>query len=225
MNKIEKYLTIAFAIVGGVAGPWGAYTAHDASKFKQPFDEHDEIAKSYTAQIFSAERRADTKEVTRIRLLYEVYEERWRAVRQIAQIVAPIENLDPVQLSAQQSEGLKILLARVSADPSHPTLPAKTLGAAYLAIKDFDNAAAQFNVATSKTNDSKILALKAAAFSGLAFRTTNPSMKLMYETTAVESYVAAQKVTPKSLGLTAFAVANPNLKAVLDNKGIEIMDR
>ena len=66
MNKLEKTITMTLAIVGGIAGPWGAYTAYDSSKFKQPFDEHSEIAKSFAAQIDSAEKRNDLEEVSQL---------------------------------------------------------------------------------------------------------------------------------------------------------------
>jgi hypothetical protein len=68
-------------IIGAVAGIWGAYTAYDASKFKQPFDIHDKTVNSFHSQIASAEARKDTAEIVRIRLSYEKFEEDWRSAR------------------------------------------------------------------------------------------------------------------------------------------------
>lgn len=225
MTRIEKNITMALAIIGGVAGPWGAYTAYDASKFKQPFDEHDQVAKSYLAQITSAENRKDATEVTRVRLLYEGFEEKWRAGRQIAQLVAPIESLAVTQLTLAQSQNLKGLVKKASEGSSQPSLPPKTLGAAYFAIKDFEGAVAQFNAAGSKNDDPKILALKAAAYSELAATVSDNAAKTNYETAAVESYSRALKETRGTSELSGFAVANPNLKAVLDSRGIELTNR
>ena len=90
LKVVSKVVIVAFPLLGGLAGLWGAYTGYDASKFKQPFDEHDQLAKSYVAEITSAEKRNDINEVTRVRLLYEAFEEKSRAAKQIVQIVAPI---------------------------------------------------------------------------------------------------------------------------------------
>ncbi len=222
MKKTEKYLTMALALIGAIAGLGGAYTAYDASKFKQPFDEHDQISKSYMAQISSAERRNDRKEVIRVRLLYEMYEEKWRAATRIAQIVSPLESLASVQLSTDQRLNLKELLRKVSEGPNQPTVSSKTLGAAYLAIHDFDSAATQLTLATSRRVDSNTLALKAAAFSGLAVGTSNPDAKSAYERTAAESYVAALKAAPRSGDVSGFAAGNPDLKRLLYDKGIAL---
>ena len=210
------------AVIGCVGGLLGAYTAYDASKFKQPFDEHDQLAKSYVAQIISAEKRNDINEVTRVRLLYEAFEEKWRAARQIVRIVAPIESLAAVQLSAKQSTTLRELMVKAAEGPNPAALSSKTLGAAYLALNDFEAAATQLTVTTSKKNDPDAFALKAAAYSGLASHTTDPNMKQKYEAAAAVSFSAALKASPKSTELTGFAEANPSLKAILEEKGIEL---
>lgn len=223
MNKIEKIVTIIIAIVGCVAGLWGAYTAHDASKFKQPFDEHDEISKSFTSQISSAEKRNDKTEVIRVRLSYEKFEESWRTARQIAKITAPFENLATYQLSPDQSNNLTKLLATTSTEPNALPLSTKTLGAAYLALGNYQKAAEQLSVVSSETEDSNTLALKAAAFSGLASSTIDPTTKSRYEVTAAESFRAAFKESSgRTNELYAFAEANPNLKTILNEKGIKL---
>jgi uncharacterized protein HemY len=225
MNKAEKVVTMLAAFIGCVAGLWGAYTAYDASKFKQPFDEHDQLSKSYVAQITSAEKRNDINEVTRVRLLYEAFEEKWRAARQIVQIVAPIENLAAVQLSAKQSTTLRELMVKATEGPTPAVMSSTTLGAAYLALNDFEDAATQLSVATSKKKDPNAFALKAAAYSGLASSTTDPNVKQKYEAAAVASFSAALKASPKSTELTDFALANPSLKAILEEKGIKLTNR
>src|SRR5450759_2816877 len=93
MNALEKYTTMFAAIIAAVAGIWGAYTNYDASKFKQPFDEHGQAVKSFQSQIASAEARKDNKEVIRVRLFYERFEEGWRDARKITGIVSPLVSL------------------------------------------------------------------------------------------------------------------------------------
>lgn len=225
MTKIEKVVTMALAIVGGIAGPWGAYTAYDASKFRQPFDEHDQLARSYVSQISSAESRKDAPEVRRVRLLYEAFEERWRAARQIVQAVASIESLSVSQLSTEQSQNLKELLAKASEGQNQPSLSSRTLGAAYFAVKDYESAAVQLSAASSKNGDPKALALKAATYSALATNTKDESVKADYEAVAVESYLEALKATKNATQLSGFAVANASLRATLSNNGIKLTNR
>jgi len=225
MTKIEKFVTMALAIVGGIAGPWGAYTAYDASKFRQPFDEHDQLARSYVSQISSAESRKDAPEVRRVRLLYESFEERWRAARQIVQAVASIESLSVSQLSTDQSQNLKELLAKASAGQSQPILSSRTLGAAYFAVKDYESAAVQLSEASSKSGDPNALALKAATYSALATNTEDERVKANYEAVAVESYLEALKATKNAIQLSGFAVSNASLRATLSNNGIKLTNR
>lgn len=225
MTKFEKIATgstMFVALVGAVSGGWGAYTAFDASKFKQPFFEHQQIAKSFLAEVASAEARKDAPEATRIRLRYEQFEERWRASMQIAQIVAPVESLSVSQLSKDQSQRLKELLATASQGQSQPDLSAKTLGAAYFAVKDYKAAAVQLDAATSQHSEPDALALKAAAYSALAVSTSNLSDKKMYNDVAANSFSKALKITTNADQLSDFTIANPSLKAVLNEKGVEI---
>ncbi|MEK6765089.1 MAG: hypothetical protein AABY49_02520 [Planctomycetota bacterium] len=220
MNKIEKAVTMIIAIGGGFAGLWGAYTAHDASKFKQPFDEHDEISKSFISQISSAEKRNDNTDVIRVRLIYEKFEERWRTARQIAKITAPFENLATYKLSSDQRTNLTKLLATILAEPNAPPLSTKTLGAAYLALGDYKRAAEHLSVVSSEIKDINALALKAAAFGGLATSTNDTEAKSRYEVTATESLRAAFKESSgRTNELYSFAEANPDLKAIFDTWG------
>jgi FtsZ-interacting cell division protein ZipA len=211
-------------VLGGLSGLWSTYTTHDALKFKQPFEEHDQLAKSYVAQITSAEKRNDIKEVTRVRRDYEAFEEKWRAGRQIAKIVAPIESLAEVQLSAEETAALRELMAKGAEGPTAPVISATTLGAAYLALNDFEDSAKQLNIATSKKKDPNALALKAAAYGGLASHATT-DLKQKYEAAAVESFNAALKVSPKPTELTDFALAIPSLKAILEKNGVKLTNR
>ncbi len=222
MNKAEKIVTMVVAIGGGLAGLWGAYTAYDASKFKQPFDEHEQIVKSFTSQISSAEKRKDDKEVIRISLLYEKYEEKWRAARQVVKIIEPFENLATYSLSPNESKSLRQLLATVSSGESDLPIPTKTLGAAYLALGDYRRAVAQLNVVSSN-NDSNTYALKAAAYGGLANSTNDPKAKWTYQEAAVDSFALAHKASSnKDKNLYGFVTANPNLKKLLEEKGVEL---
>ena len=228
LKVVSKVVIVAFPLLGGLAGLWGAYTAHDALKFKQPFEEHEQLAKSYVGQIDSAEKRKDIKEATRIRLLYESFEERWRAGRQITKIVAPIENLTAGQLSPEETAALRELMAKAGSGgftPSPTVMSSTTLGAAYLALNDFEDSAEQLNVATSKRKDPNAFVLKAAAYSGLASKATAPDLKRKYEDATVTSFKEALKVSRKSTDFSDFVEAVPSLKMILKEKGVRLTNR
>jgi hypothetical protein len=223
MKKTEKWMTIIGVVagaVGAMTGIWGAYTAYDASRFKQPFDEHAEISKSFVSQIDSAEKRSDEKEATRVRIQYELYEEKWRAAREIAQIVRPVENLASVRFNEEELLKLKGLVEKVAHGPSQPALSPETLGAAYFAMGDFKNAAAQFNHLGQDSGKPNTSALKAAAFSELALEQHDPVIKDRYEEIAKKSYLEAVENSSEPEVLSDFATDNPKLKAVLENDGI-----
>lgn len=220
--NVVKYGTMVAALIGAVSGLWATYTTFEMSKFKQPFYEHQQLAKSFLAEVTSAEARKDASEANRIRVRYEKFEEKWRASMQIAQIVAPVESLSVSQLSNNQSQHLKELLAAASQGQSQPDLSARTLGAAYFAVKDYKAAVVQLNAATSQHSEPEALALKAAAYSSLAANTSNLSDKKMYSDVAADSFSKALKVTKNVDQLSEFTIANPSLKAVLNEKGVEI---
>lgn len=211
------------AVVGAVAGIWGAYTAYDASKFKQPFDEHHQAAKSFLSQIASAEARKDRQEIIRVRLLYERFEEGWRGARQIAGLVSPLESLASANLNVDDVAAVKALLASSSAENSLQ-LPSKTLGAAYLAAGDYENAVRYLKDASTRTDDPQALALQSAAFGELAKSASTENMKASYEKSAVASFRAAlASPSAKSIELSGFAKSNADLKAILTSHGVELI--
>jgi hypothetical protein len=224
MNMLEKFSTMAVALFGAVAGLWGAYTAHDAAKFKQPFDERGQMASSFQSQIASAEKRKDAKEVLRVRVLYERFEEGWREGRKIIGLVAPVEALASTSLNNSDLAQLNELMS--SSDKSEFNVSPKTLGAAYLALGQYENAVRHFEVASKGSDDSRAFALQSAAFGELAKSASTDIVRSKYEDLAADSFRAALKSpTAKPVELSAFANANAELKAILSVKGIEITDR
>ena len=223
VEKIGMWLVSGFAAIASI---WNTCTVRDAAKFKQPLDEHDEVSKSFVSQISSAEKRHDNTEEIRIRLLYEKYEEGWRAARKIANIIAPFENLAIYQLSSNQQSDLTKLVDITLAAPYMSFLSQKTLGAVYLALGDYGKAATQLSAVSSETKDTNALALKAAAFGGLASNADNQIEKLQYENTATQTFLLATETAKKLSGRTAelnsFAAANPGLLAILKAKNIEL---
>jgi hypothetical protein len=222
MNAFEKYTTIVVAVIGAVAGIWGAYTAYDASKFKQPFDEHGQAVNSFRLQISSAEARKDSKEVIRVRLLYEKFEESWRDARRITGLVSSVESLASANLNNKDEAAVKALLASTSAENS-PQLSPKTLGAAYFAVGDYENAVRHLKDASARADDPQALALQSAAFGELAKNASTKNIKVDYENSAVASFRAAlASPLAKPLDLSGFAKRNADLKAILDEKGVAL---
>jgi tetratricopeptide (TPR) repeat protein len=222
MNTYGKYVPIVIAIIGAIAGIWGAYTAYDASKFKQPFDEHSQIANSYNSQIASAEARKDSTEANRLRLQYEKFEEGWRNGLKIQGLVAPLESLASTELDTKDVAKVKSLLSSASS-ANNLHLSSKTLGTAYFAIGDYENAIRHLKDASARNDDPQALALQSAAFGKLATTASTENKKVSYENSAVTSFRAAQdSPSAKSLELSGFVKGNTALKAILDVKGVAI---
>jgi hypothetical protein len=218
MNKWEKLATQIVAVIGAGSGIWASYTAYDASKFKQPFDERDHMAASFNAQIASAESRKDRKEVLRVRTLYEQYEEGWRDMRRVAAIVAPIEALAAVKVSDPDAETLRAWLT-ANGDQTPARLPPKTLGAAYFAVGDYSSAAEQLQLASSRSDDPEAWALQSAAFGELAATATSGSQRAAYEDSAAASFSAALSARgAKVREINAFAAKTTTLSHFVTKK-------
>ena len=223
MNKAEKFVTMFVAFVGGLSGVWGAYTAYDASKNKQPLDEHEQIAESFKSQISSADRRNDEKEVRRVSLLYERYEERWRAARHVAKIVEPIENLAAYKLSPEATNDLRVALTTASQGEGEILLPNKTLGAAYFALGDYQQAKNHLNVASVTEKDTATYALQAAVYGRLANGTSDPNTKTAYVEAAIKSLTSAhQMAAGQDEKLYTFVADDPELKTLVSERDHEI---
>lgn len=222
MNSLEKYTTMLVAIIGAVAGLWSAYTVYDSSKFKQPFDEHGQAVNSFHSQIASAEARKDTKEIIRVRLLYERFEEEWRDARKIAGLVSPLESLASTNLNVKDVAAVKALMASTSGE-NNRQLSSKTLGAAYFATGDYENALRHLKDASARADDPQALALQSAAYGELARNASTANMKVSYENSAVESFRAAlASPSANPVELSGFAKANSELKGILASKGVEL---
>jgi hypothetical protein len=190
------------ALIGAVTGVW-------ALMAKQPLDEHTEVAKSFLGQIDSASARADSREVTRVRLLYEEWEQHWRNERVIVALVRPLQQLESTQLSPSDTQRLAQLVGGKAV--THTAASAAALGAAYIALNDYRNAATQLSGVTS---DPKTLVLKAVAFDGLSKDTSDATLKAQYFDTARQSLdkgIAGSRLTGEYQTVQRFVEASPGL--------------
>lgn len=223
MNKAEKIITMIVAVVGGGAGLWGAYTSHDASKFVQPFDEREQMVKSFSTQIESAEIRKDIPEVNRVRLLLEKYEEGWRSARKIAKLVEPLESLKTAKLSNSESHNIRELLNSWSKSEDRVSISPKTLGAAYYAVGDYRQAIEQLSLVSASNNDPSANALKAVSFAGLASSELDKEVATGYQISALDLFLDAKNEAPnKTQELSEFAATSDGLKKLLEEKDIEL---
>lgn len=222
MNRIEKIVTMLVAVVGAISGLRGAYSAYQAAKLRHPLEEHEQVARSFHGQILSAEKRDDSKEVIRIRLDYERFEESWRRARRIALIVAPVEALAGTKLGTMQTEEPKSLIT-VSPDELNYGITDRTLGAAYLAIGDYKSAARRLTVAWTGRDDPKALALRSAAFGELAIAAKKESERTQYAELAAASFRAALKSPSANVTeLSGFAKSNVTLEGILSEHGVKM---
>jgi hypothetical protein len=211
MKTWEKVCTFGIALVGAGSGVWGAYTANKAIKLKQPLDVHAEMVKSYDGEIASAAARKDQPDVVRLQIEYETYEEQWRTLQRVSAIVAPITELRLAKLSSDQVSTLGGLIEQLSKAPAVTSPDPTIMGAAYLALDRYDSAARIFSPTFT---DPRSLALKAAAFGGLANSTTDGNLRQAYMETARSSLnksIQTSHGTSDQLAIIEFAQHTPSL--------------
>lgn len=177
MNRIEKYSTIGLAVIGGMAGLWGAYTAHDASKFQQPLDEHAKIVLSFQNQISSAEKHRGETEIIRVRLEYEEYEESWRNGRRLSALVSPIESLAAHRVTDLERNEISQLLESIGGANAPLLLDNRTLGAAYFAVGSYELASEHFLVSSAERSDQPSAILRVASLNRLSQEQQDPNLK------------------------------------------------
>lgn len=208
-------VAVVTGLTGAVSGLWGAYTAHEALQLKQPLDEHTEMVKSYLGQIDSAKSRKDWPTVTRLRVEYENYEEKWRTVRTVASIVKPITDLQTATLSPAATSALTDLVGQLSTTPAVAHSAPATMGAAYLALDKYDSALHEFSSADAGP---KTLALKAAAWGGLASTTSDAQLKQRYSQAALSTLkesIRMSRGTDEQEVILQFARKTPGLIEVV----------
>jgi hypothetical protein len=208
-------VAVVTGLTGAVSGLWGAYTAHEALQLKQPLDEHTEMVKSYLGQIDSAKSRKDWSTVTRLRIEYENYEEKWRTVKTVASIVKPITELQTATLSPAATRALTDLIAQLSTTPAVADSAPATMGAAYLALDRYDSALHEFSSAGAAP---KNLALKAAAWGGLASATSDVQLKQRYSDAALSTLkesIRTSRGSDEQEAIIQFARNTPGLIEVV----------
>lgn len=219
MKKIEKMAGIAIALIGafgGLAGLWGAYTAHDAAKFKEPFFRHEKIAKSFHSQIESAEKRKDNEEVARVRITYEQFEESWRASKKLTALVFPIDSLASFTLPRANIDQIRQLVASIEKQPGLAEHQERILGSAHLVLGEYKEALRRYNIAEKTSqNEADIYTLQAAAYAGLADEESNPQKRDEAHRQAVKLIELAASVKKNMGKLTEYLKENDRLRDIV----------
>lgn len=218
--RVLEIVGIFIAVIGGFGGFWAAYTSHSIFMFKQPFTKREGIVESYTNSISLAEKSNNKELAKKLRKECIEYEEDFRKKIKITAIVKPIEDLEPIRLKPEEKEQLKALVRTVENSPSHK-LPNKTMGAAYLAIEEYGNAAVQFDVTSKGWKEPETMVLKAAAYSGLAEQTDNLIDKNKYESIVLDSIKEAYFASSNKEKLTSFIKSDVNLYKIVEKEKIK----
>lgn len=141
-----------------VVALWGAYTAYQVQKFQQPFDKHAALVISFRNQIDSAIERQDDKEVSRIRVAYESFEENWRAGQIVADLVQQAFKLDSSQISESVRETTTVWLLGVEKDQSLGIgFSSQFLGDAWFVAGDYRKALVNYKSAESHEADNPLI--------------------------------------------------------------------
>ena len=202
-RTIFEGLTVLAALVGACTGIRALY-------FKEPLDTHTEMAKSFEGEIASAAARRDLQKANRVRQDYEQFEENWRRSQAVAALVEPIKELRVTTLPAAEAEHLNELVSALP--PTATSAAPETMGAAYLALNEYDSAISAFGMAP---RGPKTLLLEATALSGKARDTTDASLKTKYEDAARETLAMGLREaegTADKRDVYQFAANSPDLK-------------
>lgn len=207
MNRIEKYGTMFVAFIGAASGVWAVYNDFSDSEFKRPITLRDAKVKSFKSQISSAKERKDKKEVLRVSLDYEKYEESWRNRQTLSSITKPISNLVNVKASPDEIKQLEELLQNQEFYFTVGKTEPESIGSAYLATGDFAKASQYYQVAADlDPSNGNVYALRALALQGEA------------QAASVEE--VRQDLIQKSMGFAEIATAKG-----VDPKKIELLSR
>lgn len=212
MNNLEKYGTMVVALIGAVTGVWAAYNDFSDSEFKKPITLREANVNSFKSQIASAEARGDKKEVLRVSLEYERYEEFWRHQQAISSITEKITNLVSLSVTPEQKRQLKEILTHNEELAAVGSFRPEALGSAYLATKDFSKANHYFEIAASlEPANANIYALRSLALQGAAQSEASAEARLvlMQQATDLAETAKAKGVSPQRLeALSSELMAN-----------------
>lgn len=193
MNSVLKYGTMITAIIGAVTGVWAKYVDYSESEFKRPITQREAMAASFTTQIASAESRGDAQEATRLRIAHEKYEESWRAQQDLLTLTDDVLQLRAVRLGEEQTELVRTILQNPAIHTTTGNIQPETLGSAYLAIGDYDNASRYYSAALATSHaDPNILALRGLALKGRAQNEQDPILKNRLVSSADELFSKAE---------------------------------
>lgn len=189
MKSTVNIVVIFLALVGVAAGLWGAYTAHNVAKFQQPFSKHKAIQASFEKQIASAEKRANEKEVERLRKSYEEYEEGWRESLKIATLVDVAYNSEPAEVDEYSKAAISLwtqnAIVRTSGWLTHNST---LVGKAWFISGEYERASRAFSMAKDQHPDDVHTYINLArAQSYLAAHALGGEEKVKYTEVAVQN--------------------------------------
>lgn len=178
MDNFVKYSTLAVALFGAFTGGFAAYSNYAASEFKKPIDLRTATSNSYNTQIDSAFKRGDEEEVLRVSLDLERYEEAWRNNLKLVSLTSPVTNLVSLNLKPENTAQIVEILKYSDTYVATGSVEPLTIGSAYLATGDYNNADKFFKIAAIKNpKDVSLYALRVLALQGKAKLTAPGSEK------------------------------------------------
>jgi len=211
MNNLEKYGTMLVAVIGAATGVWAVYNDFSDSEFKKPITLREAKVNSYKSQIASAKERGDKKEVLRVSLDYEKYEESWRNRQTLSALTEQITNLVSLKVSPEQNERLLHLLKNKEQLFPVDSVEPEVFGSAYLATGDFARASQYYKVAADlRPSNANVYALRSLALQGEAKNESVEKVKLELIEKADEY---AQTAKAKGVDSKKFELLSNELKA------------
>lgn len=189
MKSTLSIVILLFAIVGAIAGLWGAYTVFNGAQYQHPFSKHEAIQASFNKQIASAEKRGNEKELERLHKSYEEYEEGWRESLKIATLVDVAYASDPAEVDEYSKAAISLwtqnALVRTS---GWLTYNATLIGKARFISGEYQKAANAFELAEDQEpNNPENFVNQARAYGYAAAHSSIGEDKINYTEAAVLS--------------------------------------
>ena len=193
MNKSIPIIVVCLALIGAVAGIWGAYTTYNATKPEQSIGRHLAMQASFEKQIASVQKRGNERELLRLQKAYEDYEEGWRESLKIATLVEVAYASKPDEIDQYTKAAISLWTHNAIVRTSGwLTYNAALVGKAWFISGEYAKASRAFGLAQDHNPKNPVNYINTARALGyLAAYSSDPEEKVKYTEFAIQRAMSA----------------------------------